>query len=82
MAFKNIGEWHTASAHQLTRRLMAIPRYGLKVTVMIMAPHPVWTSTRGLEIGGPSAFSLPYEYKSPLKYVKPRSVIEEFREKP
>lgn len=47
---------------------------------MAMAPHPVWISPRGLEIGGPSAFDLPYEYKSPLKYVKPRSVIEEFRQ--
>lgn len=48
---------------------------------MIMAPHPIWTSRRGLEIGGPAAFDLPYDYKSPLVYTKPRSVIEEFREK-
>ncbi|KIX05403.1 uncharacterized protein Z518_06275 [Rhinocladiella mackenziei CBS 650.93] len=56
-------------------------RYGLKVTVMAMAPHPLWTTKRGLEIGGPGAFNLPYEYNSPLKYTKPRSVIEEFRPK-
>ncbi|EHY53387.1 hypothetical protein HRR83_003594 [Exophiala dermatitidis] len=56
-------------------------RYGLKVTVMIMAPHPIWTTKRGLEVGGPSAFNLPYEYNSTLKYTKPRSVIEEFRPK-
>ncbi|EXJ83122.1 hypothetical protein A1O1_06741 [Capronia coronata CBS 617.96] len=56
-------------------------RYGLKVTVMIMAPHPIWTTKRGLEVGGPSAFNLPYEYSSTLRYTKPRSVIEEFRPK-
>jgi hypothetical protein len=53
--------------------------YGLKVTVMSMAPHPVWLSARGLEVGGPKAFNLPYEYTSTLEYKKPRSVIEEFR---
>jgi hypothetical protein len=80
--FKNIGEPPERSEKQLTCELTAISRYGLKVTVMVMAPHPVWTSPRGLEIGGPTAFNLPYEYKSPLKYVKPRSVIEEFRDLP
>jgi DUF917 family protein len=54
-------------------------RYGLKVTVMIMAPHPLWTTKRGLEIGGPQAFKLPYEYKPTLRYQKPRSVIDEFK---
>jgi len=53
-------------------------RYGLKVTVMIMAPHPVWASKRGLDIAGPRHFDLPYDYTSTLKYTKPRSVIEEF----
>lgn len=48
---------------------------------MIMAPHPVWTSQRGLEVAGPAHFELPYEYTSSLKYTKPKSVIEEFRAK-
>ncbi|TLD06539.1 uncharacterized protein PgNI_08578 [Pyricularia grisea] len=54
-------------------------RYGLKVAVMVMAPHPVWTTKRGLEIGGPKAFGLPYEYVPTLEYSKPRSVIDEFQ---
>lgn len=53
-------------------------RYGLKVSVMQMAPHPFWTSKRGLEVSGPGVFQLPYEYDSPLKYSRPQSVIDEF----
>ncbi|ROT38213.1 hydantoinase [Sodiomyces alkalinus F11] len=53
-------------------------RYGVKVTIVIMAPHPVWTSKRGLEIVGPSAFGLPYEYAHTLNYTKPKSVIDEY----
>ena len=56
-------------------------RYGLKVAVMIMAPHPIWTSRRALEIAGPSAFKLPYQYAARLKYSKPRSVIDEYKPK-
>ena len=56
-------------------------RYGLKVTVMIVAPHPIWVTERGLEIVGPGAFHLPYQYTSDLQYTKPQSVIEEFRPK-
>jgi DUF917 family protein len=56
-------------------------RYGLKVGVLLMAPHPVWTTPRGLELGGPAAFGLEGEYVSSLEYAKPRSVIEEFRRK-
>ncbi|TLD29327.1 hypothetical protein PspLS_03572 [Pyricularia sp. CBS 133598] len=54
-------------------------RYGLKVAVMAMAPHPVWATKRGLEIGGPRAFGLSYEYVPTLEYSKPRSVIDEFQ---
>ncbi|KAI0178720.1 hydantoinase [Hypoxylon sp. FL1284] len=54
-------------------------RYGLKVTVMIMAPYPLWASQRALEVAGPSAFSLPYEYQTALEYTRPVSVIDEFR---
>ncbi|KAH8586429.1 hydantoinase/oxoprolinase [Bisporella sp. PMI_857] len=53
-------------------------RYGLKVTVMIVAPHPIWVTERGLQLVGPGAFGLEYEYTSSLVYTKPRSVIEEF----
>ncbi|XXG95527.1 hypothetical protein Hte_001791 [Hypoxylon texense] len=56
-------------------------RYGLKVTVMIMAPHPLWASERALEVAGPSAFHLPYKYQTALQYTKPVSVIDEFRPK-
>lgn len=56
-------------------------RYGLKVTVMIMAPHPLWASGRALEVAGPSAFHLPYEYQTALEYTRPASVIDEFRPK-
>ncbi|KAH8172487.1 hydantoinase/oxoprolinase domain-containing protein [Sarocladium implicatum] len=54
-------------------------RYGIKVVVIVMAPHPVWTTERGLKIAGPAAFELKHEYKSSLKYSKPRGVIEEFK---
>lgn len=48
---------------------------------MLFAPHPLWTTKRGLEVGGPAAANLPYEWKPSLTYTKPRSVIEEFRPK-
>ncbi|OJD12468.1 hypothetical protein AJ78_06939 [Emergomyces pasteurianus Ep9510] len=54
-------------------------RYGLKIIVMVAAPHPLWTTERGLEIGGPSAFGLSVKYKPDLQYVKPKSVIEEYK---
>jgi DUF917 family protein len=53
-------------------------RYGIKVVVMVMAPHPVWTSRRGIEIAGPQVFHLPYEYSPSLVYSEPRSVIAQF----
>ncbi|EEH43923.1 uncharacterized protein PADG_00212 [Paracoccidioides brasiliensis Pb18] len=54
-------------------------RYGLKVMVMVAAPHPIWTTKRGLDIGGPPGFGLDIEYKPELLYVKCRSVIDEYR---
>ncbi|KAL8327684.1 hypothetical protein RB597_003822 [Gaeumannomyces tritici] len=54
-------------------------QYGLKVAVMIMAPHPLWVSERGLQVAGPRAFGLVHDYTATLEYTKPRSVIEEFR---
>ncbi|OAX80456.1 hypothetical protein ACJ72_05210 [Emergomyces africanus] len=53
-------------------------RYGLKIIVMVAAPHPLWTTERGLEIGGPLAFGMNVKYKPDLKYVKPKSVIGEY----
>lgn len=57
-------------------------RYGVKVAVMVMAPHPLWTTERGLKTGGPRAFNLPYDYVPKLEYTMPRSVIDEFQGKP
>ncbi|QSS56068.1 hydantoinase [Histoplasma capsulatum var. duboisii H88] len=57
-------------------------RYGLKIILMVAAPHPLWTTERGLEIGGPPAFGLSVKYKYDLRYVKPKSVIEEYKPVP
>jgi DUF917 family protein len=78
---ENVGvqEYRCVRVSEQSEYPLIVSRYGLKVTVMIMAPHPLWTTSRGLEIGGPVAFKLPYKYESTLKYKKPRSVIEEFR---
>ena len=54
-------------------------RYGLKVRVIGMPAHPLWTgSPEGLRVGGPEFFQLKTEWKSVGEYKKPRSVIEEF----
>ncbi|OKL60014.1 hypothetical protein UA08_04890 [Talaromyces atroroseus] len=54
-------------------------RYGLKVDVIAMAAHPLWTGdARGLKVGGPEGFGLDMEFQSIGPYQKPRSVIEEF----
>lgn len=58
-------------------------RYGLKVCVIGMPAHPLWTgSAQGLKIGGPEFFGLGFEWKRNRSkigdYVKPRSVIDEF----
>lgn len=56
-------------------------RYGLKVAIMLAAPHPIWSTERALEIAGPKAFKLPYKYEDTrrLTYTRPRGVIDEFR---
>ncbi|KAE8441773.1 hypothetical protein EG329_004331 [Mollisiaceae sp. DMI_Dod_QoI] len=55
-------------------------RYGLKVFVIGMPAHPLWTADeRGLKVGGPEYFGLNMEWKSIGEYKRPRSVIEEFR---
>ncbi|KAG9313373.1 hydantoinase [Chiua virens] len=57
-------------------------KYGLRVLVLGITAAPQWTETqRGLEIGGPSAFSFSdIQYTSLGVYSKPRSVIEEYTE--
>jgi len=55
-------------------------RYGLKVTVIGMPGHPLWTGDeRGLKVGGPEYFGLDMKWTSICKYEKPRSVFEDFR---
>lgn len=54
-------------------------RFGLKVSVIGFAAHPLWTGDkRGLDVGGPKGFGLDMEWKSLGPYEKPRSVVEEF----
>lgn len=54
-------------------------RYGLKVDVIAMAAHPLWTGTpEGLKVGGPEFFGMDTEFKSLGPYQKPMSVIDEF----
>ncbi|KAI9730556.1 MAG: hypothetical protein M1834_005797 [Cirrosporium novae-zelandiae] len=54
-------------------------RFGLKVKVIGMPAHPLWTGDpRGLRVGGPQGFGLDMEWTSIGKYQEPRSVIEDF----
>lgn len=53
-------------------------RYGLKVNVIAMAAHPLWTTEAGLRVGGPQGFGLDMEWTKLGEYWEPRSVIEEF----
>lgn len=54
-------------------------RFGLKVQVISMAAHPLWTGDeRGLRVGGPKGFGLNMEWKSIGPYREPKSVINEF----
>ena len=56
-------------------------RYGLRVSLIAMAAHPLWTDDeRGLRVGGPQGFGLDIEWNrnSLGAYQKPKSVIEEF----
>ncbi|KAG9232628.1 hypothetical protein BJ875DRAFT_466290 [Amylocarpus encephaloides] len=55
-------------------------RYGLRVTVIGIAAHPLWTGDeRGLKVGGPEYFGLEMKWKSIGEYTMPRGVIAEFR---
>lgn len=54
-------------------------RYGLKIKVIGMPAHPLWTGTeKGLKADGPEFFWFDMKWESVGKYVKPRSVIEEY----
>ena len=54
-------------------------KYGLRVLVLGVVAAPQWTDTvRGLEIGALPAFGYDLPYEPLGKYVKPRSVIEEY----
>lgn len=57
-------------------------RYGLLVIVLGIAASDRWTSSqRGIEIGGPEGFGIHHLKYQPLgKFVKPRSVIDEFNQ--
>ena len=57
-------------------------KYGLRVSVIALRSPPIWTSKRGLEMGGPRAFELDMDYKAVSaetgEYEKPMSVWEMF----
>ncbi|KAJ7510350.1 Hydantoinase/oxoprolinase [Mycena galericulata] len=53
-------------------------RYGLRVTVIVMAGSPLWHSEAGLETGGPAAFGFDHRFVPIGEYLTPRSVIEEY----
>jgi DUF917 family protein len=54
-------------------------RYGLRVSVIAMPAHPLWTETElGVRVGGPEFFELGVPFKSIGQYKLPRSVIDEF----
>ncbi|KAL3420969.1 hydantoinase [Phlyctema vagabunda] len=55
-------------------------KYGLRVNVIALPAPPVWTTEKGLEMGGPQAFDLDMAYQgvSIGTYKAPRSVFEMF----
>lgn len=57
-------------------------KYGLRVSVIALRAPPMWTTKRGLEMGGPKAFGLDMEYQgvSVGEYEAPKSVWEMFGE--
>ncbi|KAJ7914890.1 hydantoinase/oxoprolinase [Mycena leptocephala] len=48
--------------------------------LIAMAGSPLWHSEAGLATGGPAAFGFDHQFTPIGKYVKPRSVIEEYRQ--
>ncbi|CAG8971459.1 hypothetical protein HYALB_00002043 [Hymenoscyphus albidus] len=59
-------------------------KYGLRVNVIALRAPPVWTTERGLEMGGPRAFGLDFDYKpvvdADIEYIPPKSVWDLFSE--
>ena len=59
-------------------------KYGLRVSVIALRAPPVWGTERGLEVGGPRAFGLGFDYKGVSAdtgaYEAPQSVWEMFGE--
>jgi DUF917 family protein len=57
-------------------------KYGLRVSVIALRAPPMWTTERGLEMGGPRAFGLEMDYKGVGigEYEKPKSVWDMFGE--
>ena len=55
-------------------------KYGLRVSVIALKAPPIWTTERGLEMGGPKAFDLKIDYRSVSigDYKKPKSVWDIF----
>ncbi|ORX40324.1 putative hydantoinase [Kockovaella imperatae] len=54
-------------------------KYGLRVIVVAVVAAPQWTDTqRGMEIGGITSFGFDLPYNPVGRYVKPKSVIEEY----
>lgn len=55
-------------------------KYGLRVSVIALKAPPMWTTERGLEMGGPKAFGLEMDYKgvSIGEYERPKSVWDMF----
>ncbi|PMD24057.1 hypothetical protein NA56DRAFT_567411 [Hyaloscypha hepaticicola] len=57
-------------------------KYGLRVSVIALRAPPIWTTERGLEMGGPKAFGLDVVYEGVGfgDYEAPKSVWEMFGE--
>lgn len=53
-------------------------RYGLRVTVIGLAGHPLWSTKEGLKTGGPAAFGLDLPFRPVGVYREPVGVIEEY----
>ncbi|PHH49839.1 hypothetical protein CFIMG_007607RA00001 [Ceratocystis fimbriata CBS 114723] len=69
----------------VTAEAVGVPeyRYGLRVIVMVANAHTLWTTQRGLEIGGPAAFGYSAEdlqYRAAFcgGYGGVKSVIDEY----
>lgn len=58
-------------------------RYGLIVYVIAFAPSPIWTTERGISIGGPKGFDEDFhhiEYMPIGRYYYPEPVTKEFKD--